>query len=31
MVSKEHSGTKPWLQYYDEGVPHSIDYPRDSS
>ena len=27
MISKEHSGTKPWLQYYDEGVPNSIDYP----
>ena len=19
---------KPWLQYYDEGVPHTIDYPK---
>jgi long-chain acyl-CoA synthetase len=21
-------GTRPWLQYYDEGVPASIDYPQ---
>ena len=27
MISKEHSGTKPWLKFYDEGVPLSIDYP----
>ena len=27
MISKEHSGTKPWLKFYDEGVPPSIDYP----
>jgi long-chain acyl-CoA synthetase len=28
MGSKERSGTKPWLQFYDEGVPPSIDYPQ---
>ena len=28
MGSKELSGTKPWLQFYDEGVPPSIDYPQ---
>jgi len=27
MISKEHSGTKTWLKFYDEGVPPSIDYP----
>ena len=27
MVSTKHSGTKPWLKFYDEGVPISIDYP----
>ncbi len=27
MVSKERSGSKPWLQFYDDGVPPSIDYP----
>ena len=28
MVSKEQSGNKPWLQFYDDGVPPSIDYPQ---
>jgi long-chain acyl-CoA synthetase len=28
MEAKETSGAKPWLQFYDEGVPPSIDYPR---
>ena len=28
MESKETSGTKPWLQFYDEGVPPSLDYPQ---
>jgi long-chain acyl-CoA synthetase len=28
MEAKETSGTKPWLQFYDEGVPPSIDYPQ---
>jgi long-chain acyl-CoA synthetase len=28
MEAKEGSGTKPWLQFYDEGVPPSIDYPQ---
>jgi long-chain acyl-CoA synthetase len=27
MATKDYTGTKPWLQYYDEGVPASIDYP----
>ncbi len=27
MKAKETGGTKPWLQFYDEGVPPSIDYP----
>jgi len=27
MISKERSGPKPWLQFYDVGVPPSIDYP----
>ena len=27
METKDHSGTKPWLQFYDEGVPPSIEYP----
>ena len=27
MVSKEQGGNKPWLQFYDDGVPPSIDYP----
>ena len=27
MVSTEQSGKKPWLKFYDEGVPPSIDYP----
>jgi len=27
MEPKDHSGTKPWLQFYDEGVPPSIEYP----
>jgi long-chain acyl-CoA synthetase len=27
MVATEQSGMKPWLQFYDDGVPHSIDYP----
>jgi long-chain acyl-CoA synthetase len=27
MKTKETSGAKPWLQFYDEGVPASIDYP----
>jgi len=27
MVSKERSGNKPWLQFYDDVVPPSIDYP----
>ena len=27
MEPKKGSGTKPWLQFYDEGVPASIDYP----
>ena len=28
MEPKETSGTKPWLKYYDEGIPASIDYPQ---
>ena len=28
MEPKDNSGTKPWLQVYDEGVPASIDYPQ---
>ncbi|MFC2023659.1 long-chain fatty acid--CoA ligase [Chloroflexota bacterium] len=28
MEPKETSGTKAWLQFYDEGVPPSIDYPQ---
>jgi len=28
MKAKETSETKPWLQFYDEGVPPSIDYPQ---
>jgi len=28
MEPKETSGTKPWLQFYDEGLPPSIDYPQ---
>jgi len=28
MEPKETSGTKPWLQFYDEGVPPSLDYPQ---
>ena len=27
MEAKEETGTKPWLKFYDEGVPASIDYP----
>jgi len=27
MASNVDSGKKPWLQFYDEGVPASIDYP----
>ena len=27
MQAKETSSTKPWLQFYDEGVPASIEYP----
>ena len=27
MDAKDHTGQKPWLRYYDEGVPTSIDYP----
>jgi long-chain acyl-CoA synthetase len=27
MEPKAHGRTKPWLQFYDEGVPPSIDYP----
>jgi len=27
MEAKEKIGTKPWLRFYDEGVPPSIDYP----
>ena len=27
MASAINSEKKPWLRYYDEGVPHSIDYP----
>jgi long-chain acyl-CoA synthetase len=27
MKTKETSGAKPWLQFYDEGVPARIDYP----
>ena len=27
METKQRVGAKPWLQYYDEGVPASIDYP----
>jgi long-chain acyl-CoA synthetase len=27
MEVKERTGTKPWLRFYDEGVPPSIDYP----
>jgi long-chain acyl-CoA synthetase len=27
MEAKETGGTKPWLQFYDEGVPARIDYP----
>ena len=30
METKEHSGSKPWLKFYDEGVPPSIDYPAVS-
>lgn len=30
MEPKGHSGTKPWLKFYDEGVPPSIDYPAVS-
>jgi long-chain acyl-CoA synthetase len=28
MKPEETGGTKPWLQFYDEGVPPSIDYPQ---
>jgi long-chain acyl-CoA synthetase len=28
MEPKDTSGTKPWLQFYDEGIPASIDYPQ---
>ncbi|HSR30369.1 MAG TPA: long-chain fatty acid--CoA ligase [Anaerolineae bacterium] len=28
MESKEGNGTKPWLKFYDEGVPHRMDYPQ---
>jgi long-chain acyl-CoA synthetase len=28
MEPKNTSGSKPWLQFYDEGVPPSIDYPQ---
>jgi long-chain acyl-CoA synthetase len=28
MDAKNTSDTKPWLEYYDEGVPASIDYPQ---
>ena len=27
MEQKGHSEKKPWLQFYDEGVPSSIEYP----
>ncbi len=27
MEKKDPVGTKPWLKYYDEGVPANIDYP----
>jgi long-chain acyl-CoA synthetase len=27
MTAEERSGAKPWLKFYDEGVPASIDYP----
>lgn len=27
MESNLNIGTKPWLKYYDEGIPASIDYP----
>lgn len=27
MNTKLSRQTKPWLQFYDEGVPHNIDYP----
>lgn len=27
MAAKDPVGTKPWLKYYDEGVPANIDYP----
>ena len=27
MESREGTETKPWLKFYDEGVPPSIDYP----
>ncbi len=28
MDTKETTGAKPWLKFYDEGVPASIDYPK---
>ena len=28
MEQKTTGGTKPWLQYYDEGIPATIDYPQ---
>jgi long-chain acyl-CoA synthetase len=28
MEANAQSGAKPWLKYYDEGVPPSIDYPQ---
>ena len=27
MEAQEKAGIKPWLRFYDEGVPASIDYP----
>jgi long-chain acyl-CoA synthetase len=27
METKAQTGTKPWLQFYDEGVPATIEYP----